>query len=51
MAGNAQETAASLISMLKTKGQGDYIGEPVSTRETRTLPMFVSDADGFYSWA
>jgi 2-amino-1-hydroxyethylphosphonate dioxygenase (glycine-forming) len=33
MADSAQETAASLIHMLNTKGQGDYIGEPISQLE------------------
>ena len=33
MAGSAQETATSLIHMLNTKGQGDYIGEAISQLE------------------
>ncbi|KAK4574544.1 hypothetical protein LTR86_001385 [Recurvomyces mirabilis] len=30
MASHARQTAAALIDMLDTKGQGDYIGEPIS---------------------
>lgn len=33
MATSAQGTAASLIHLLDTKGQGDYIGEPISQLE------------------
>ena len=33
MANSAQDTAALLIHMLNTKGQGDYIGEPISQLE------------------
>jgi predicted HD phosphohydrolase len=33
MAIPAQDTAASLIHLLNTKGQGDYIGEPISQLE------------------
>jgi predicted HD phosphohydrolase len=33
MANPAQDTAASLIHMLNTQGQGDYIGEPIGQLE------------------
>jgi predicted HD phosphohydrolase len=33
MATPVQDTAASLIHLLNTKGQGDYIGEPISQLE------------------
>lgn len=33
MSNSSQSTAAALIHMLNTKGQGDYIGEPISQLE------------------
>lgn len=48
MADSAQETTTSLIHMLNTQGQGDYIGEPISQLEHSLQAAHlarVNDAD------